>query len=302
MPDAVSIGPLALPPLLPGVLLAFLAAHLVLRYVLPRGGMAAEAAWIRDRLPTALFAGFIAWKLWPLLRWYEAIMDQPSLLLRMPGGSGGIAAGAVLALVILIPGLRAERTRMRPLFMTVGVAATVFAFSLGVLQAMPGDQARLEFFDGQVAESGVELLVVSGVTEQKDLPISSFLEPGDTPLVLTFWATWCAPCAAELPIKEDFLRRHEGRVRYAAVNLLRSEPSRSDVAHFVRDHRMSYPVLLDTSGRLATLFGVRGTPTTVVIDSSGTVVARWMGPSSLDRLERAFRRAAEQPPAVASRD
>jgi thiol-disulfide isomerase/thioredoxin len=292
VPDAFSLGPVALPPLLPGAVLSLLAGYFVLRFVLPRGGMIEQASWIRERLPTALMIGFLTWKLWPLLQWWESVIARPSILLRMPGGTAGAVAGLVLATAWLLPGLRAEKTRIRPLLMTTGVAATVFLFSLGVLQAIPGSTGRMEIFDDTVELPELEVLSVEGTTDLEDrYSIETLLRPGETPLVLTFWATWCAPCVAELPIKDEFYRRNSGSVRYVAVNLIRSESSRADVARFVRDNDMWYPVVLDSAGRLGTLFGVRGTPTTVVIDPSGTVAARWMGPSSLDRLERATRSA-----------
>ena len=107
--------------------------------------------------------------------------------------------------------------------------------------------------------------------------------------MITFWATWCGPCRAELPVKKAFHSQYGDQVHFVAVNMTNSEASVAEVERYVIEEDLAYPIALDASGRLARAFGVRGTPTTIVIDGEGHVVARWMGASSIDRLRRAIR-------------
>lgn len=90
-------------------------------------------------------------------------------------------------------------------------------------------------------------------------------------VVLNFWASWCVPCQTEAPLLEraqSRLRQHNGTV-LGVTYLDASTDSRT----FVREHRITYPNLRDTSGEFAHAYGTDQLPESFVIDRNGGVIA-----------------------------
>jgi len=89
---------------------------------------------------------------------------------------------------------------------------------------------------------------------------------------LDFWATWCDPCRASIPLVQHFRRTHPG-VRVVSVDV--GEPN-GVVRPFAHRFAMA-AVALDPDQTVAHAFGVEGYPTLVAIDPSGRIRARWIG-------------------------
>jgi peroxiredoxin len=89
-------------------------------------------------------------------------------------------------------------------------------------------------------------------------------------VVLSFWATWCPPCRAELPGLEQIHKEFQGRpVTVLAVN--QQEP-RDTVAQFIQQNEYTFPVALDASGAAGNKFGVQGIPRLVLVGPDGRIV------------------------------
>ncbi len=95
-------------------------------------------------------------------------------------------------------------------------------------------------------------------------------------VVLNFWATWCAPCKAEMPSLQALHDAPNAPV-VIAVNV--KEP-KGRVMPFLKHAHLNLPVVLDEQGELARQWGVRIYPTTVLIGSDGQ--ARWRVAGDLD--------------------
>ncbi len=93
-----------------------------------------------------------------------------------------------------------------------------------------------------------------------------------TVVFLDFWASWCEPCKASLPIVERFARTHRG----VYVETVDVGESRTIAADFARTHDMQN-VALDANHLTANWFGVAGFPTMIVIDPKGMIRAKWAG-------------------------
>ncbi len=92
---------------------------------------------------------------------------------------------------------------------------------------------------------------------------------------LNFWATWCGPCRIEMPSMQEVytLLKHRG-FEIVAVNLQESEKT---VQKFVDELGLTFTILLDSNGRVGSMYGARSIPTTYIIDREGNVVAGTLG-------------------------
>jgi len=107
------------------------------------------------------------------------------------------------------------------------------------------------------------------------------------PVLLDFWATWCAPCRVELPILASLHRRYAARgLQVVGVNVDEGGPSL--VPQFRQRFGLDYVMVYDVQGQGSRAFNVQGLPTLVLIDKSGQVRLRHAGTASEEELARAI--------------
>jgi thiol-disulfide isomerase/thioredoxin len=86
--------------------------------------------------------------------------------------------------------------------------------------------------------------------------------------VLTFWCSFCGSCRhVEHPLSR-LATKYRGQVAIMAIDSSVGE-SGSDVAAFLKEQKLTMPVMMDAKGRVADLFGAKMTTTTVIIDGQG---------------------------------
>lgn len=107
---------------------------------------------------------------------------------------------------------------------------------------------------------------------------------------LNFWATWCIPCRLEMPAMERLYREFRGRgFVVLAVNV---QEGSAAVRAFVRELKLTFPVVLDPKGAAAMAYAVRGLPATYLIDRNQFIVGRAIGAREWDSQDgRAYIRA-----------
>lgn len=101
-------------------------------------------------------------------------------------------------------------------------------------------------------------------------------------LVVNFWATWCAPCVREMPALDRLHAELAGRgARVLAISADRA--GAAAVRQFYDVNRIAHlAVLVDREMALARRLGLKGLPTTLLVDRDGNEVARVVGVAEWD--------------------
>jgi cytochrome c biogenesis protein CcmG/thiol:disulfide interchange protein DsbE len=97
------------------------------------------------------------------------------------------------------------------------------------------------------------------------------------PIVLNFWASWCAPCQEEMPLLEKNWEQLQAQGKDIVFLGVDFQESSSDAEGFLQQHTITYPIGLDTDGSVAFKYDVTALPQTIFINRDGTVVYRVPG-------------------------
>lgn len=89
-------------------------------------------------------------------------------------------------------------------------------------------------------------------------------------VLVNFWATWCPPCRAEMPGFQDVYEAKHAH-GFTVVGVSMDDISRDQVASYLRDHGITYPVAMATLDAPAAFGGVTSFPTSFLIDRRGRV-------------------------------
>ncbi|MGH9565014.1 MAG: TlpA family protein disulfide reductase [Candidatus Angelobacter sp.] len=106
-------------------------------------------------------------------------------------------------------------------------------------------------------------------------------------VLLNFWATWCVPCAGEMPLLGEMQNRYKGKVIVIAASI--DDPlDRNKLEPFLRKHKAGNLRLMvgPTLDTLSEIGMGEGLPDTLFIDASGNVVAKREGALKRPDLEK----------------
>ena len=107
-----------------------------------------------------------------------------------------------------------------------------------------------------------------------------------TPVIVNIWASWCAPCRAEMPLLERAAAEYEGEVVVLGVD---SRDATGPAADFLDDVGVTYPNVFDRTGKIRRALDLRGFPTTYFFDREGRIVATVVGGITEARLAAQLR-------------
>jgi cytochrome c biogenesis protein CcmG, thiol:disulfide interchange protein DsbE len=100
-------------------------------------------------------------------------------------------------------------------------------------------------------------------------------ELSDGPLLLTFWASWCATCTANMPLLDRLSR--DWADRGAGVAGVVIDDRHAAALAKAAEHDHPYPSLFDSGSDASAAYRVTGVPETFLIDADGTIAAKWFG-------------------------
>ena len=157
------------------------------------------------------------------------------------------------------------------------VMAAVFAFAL-----RSGDPSKLP--SALIGKQAPKLTLAPIEGLQKDGTPFPGLDANalvtGKPVVVNFWASWCAPCVAEHPLLVKM-------VKDTGVNLvgINHKDQAVNARRFLARYGNPYTAIgTDGDGRAAIEWGVYGMPETFVVDGQGTIVYKHVGPISEESL------------------
>ena len=129
----------------------------------------------------------------------------------------------------------------------------------------------------QSAEKDLVLLDLNG----KQVKVSDFKGKW---VIVNYWATWCPPCAVEIPELNAFHIKHEQTdAVVVGVNIEIGELE--SVKDFAKDFKITYPILQALDSASSPYGQIRALPTTFVLDRDGNLFKTIIGAVTMERLE-----------------
>lgn len=109
-------------------------------------------------------------------------------------------------------------------------------------------------------------------------------------VLLNFWATWCPPCREEIP---DLIKLQDqyASQNFTVLGVSLDEDGPEGVKKFVAEHKMTYPIVMGNEKMTDDFGGIRGIPTSFVINREGKILDKIVGGRSREEFEKAIKAA-----------
>lgn len=102
-------------------------------------------------------------------------------------------------------------------------------------------------------------------------------------VLINFWATWCPPCRLEMPFLEAAYERYKDQ-GFTVLAVDQQESPQAVRAYF-QELGLSFPVVIDSTGEVSSLYRVLALPTTYIVDRNGVVQVMHRGAMTQQQLE-----------------
>jgi thiol-disulfide isomerase/thioredoxin len=98
---------------------------------------------------------------------------------------------------------------------------------------------------------------------------------------INFWATWCAPCVAEMPSINSLydIYKDNPEVKFVMINV---EAEANKAAKFIKKKKYTFPIYLPNASQIPKVYESQGIPTTFVLDKDGFIAYKKVGMANYD--------------------
>lgn len=155
-------------------------------------------------------------------------------------------------------------------------AAFSLLLSLSLAVACGGDSS-----DGEDAEMAADFAII--VSQGQDIlggdNVAMASLVGEQPVVLNFWAAECPPCRAELPEFQEFHEEYKDRLLVLGIDLgqFTNQGTPEQGRELLAELNVHIPAGYTEDSEILPKYGVLGLPTTVFINSDGSIHDKWTG-------------------------
>lgn len=105
-------------------------------------------------------------------------------------------------------------------------------------------------------------------------------------VLLDFWATWCPPCREEIPHFKELYDQYRGK-GLEIIGVALDDGGEKDVAPFAQKNQINYPLSVTGAQELGQRYGgIRGIPTTFLVDKQGRIAQKYVGYQSKQVFEK----------------
>lgn len=259
MSNALQLGPLLLPLTL---LLVFASAGSTLAL---GKWLSKSSADVDKALWHAMLAGIVLARLAFVYEYRSLYLASPLTILDIRDGGWNPTFGLIGAWAYSLYRERKNPAIKRPVRWSIALGTAIFVAGTAILAIQGGRSQKLpELAFTSIDAETVHLKQFEG-----------------KPLVVNLWATWCPPCAREMPVLLDAQGRH-GQVNFVFLN---QGEERDHVVRWLESHRLPLRnVLLDPRRQASAAFQQKGYPTTLFFNAQGELVSSRIGELSAATL------------------
>ena len=140
------------------------------------------------------------------------------------------------------------------------------AFWIGISASLPGGTASPGIPAPQTGFLAPEFTLTSLQGET-----ISLADLRGQAVLVNIWASWCGPCRSEMPAMQTIYQEYTSQgFTILAVNAT-NQDSQAEAANFANEYNLTFPILMDTDGRVGELYQVSALPSSFFIRPDGTI-------------------------------